>query len=87
MIPELFKDEEERSLAFLFGLDSVRFKAWHTEIKNRVSEAPKTRKGVLEAARERNDKEDWGTDKKLIQPSSRPRRQDMIKSCRRDTNS
>ena len=64
VIPELFKDEEERSLAFLFGLDSVRFKAWHTEIKNRVSEAPKTRKGVLEAARERNDKEDLGTDRK-----------------------
>ena len=59
VIPDLYKDEQARALAFTFGLDSIRFKAWHIEIKNRVSEAPQTRKAVLQAARERSDKGDW----------------------------
>jgi len=55
----LFKNEKERALAFLFSLDTSKFKNWHNEVKNRVTEAPDTRKGVLQAARKRSDKGDW----------------------------
>ena len=54
-MPGLYKDEKERAIAFAFGLDS-RYRAWHMEIRNRVSKVPTTRKGVVQVARERGDK-------------------------------
>ena len=55
VVPGLYKDEKERAIAFAFGLDS-RYRAWHMEIRNRVSKVPTTRKGVVQVARERGDK-------------------------------
>jgi predicted phage gp36 major capsid-like protein len=79
----LFKNEKERTLAFLFSLDTSKFKNWHNEVKNRVTEAPDTRKGVLQAARKRSDKGDWTPEPKkpdaaFIAAEERRRERDAV---------